>query len=169
MIVWWCRWSALFVGCVGLRQCGGINCQCADLDQVVGEDSVSGPDPGTFGTVDAGAVPVVSAFEALEHLFVRLRPQRRSWCSGQRGRAHRELPLVLPHLVHRRRARIQGASAPTHGVVARRRRSRLQASKAGVKMLGRRLRLELARHGVGVTIRSARSFRPAGEVSTSFA
>jgi hypothetical protein len=36
-------------------------------------------------------------------------------------------------------------------------------------MLGRRLRLELARHGVSVTIRSARSFRPAGEVSTSFA
>ena len=35
----------------------------ADLDQVVGQDAVSGPDPGAFGAVDAGAVPAVAAFE----------------------------------------------------------------------------------------------------------
>src|SRR5262245_17694323 len=40
-----------------------------DLDQVVGEDAVSGPDPGAFGAVDAGAVPAVAAFEVADAAF----------------------------------------------------------------------------------------------------
>jgi hypothetical protein len=31
--------------------------QSGDLDKVVGEDRLSGPDPGSFEGVDAGAVP----------------------------------------------------------------------------------------------------------------
>jgi hypothetical protein len=41
----------------------------ADLDQVVGEDAVSGPDPYTLGAVDAGAVPAVAAFEVANAAF----------------------------------------------------------------------------------------------------
>jgi hypothetical protein len=43
--------------------------QGADLDQVVGEDSVSGPDPGSFGGVDHGAVPSIAAFEGADPSF----------------------------------------------------------------------------------------------------
>src|SRR4029450_2531587 len=43
--------------------------QGADFDQVVGEDSVPGPDPGSVGTVDAGAVPSVAAFEGADPSF----------------------------------------------------------------------------------------------------
>jgi len=35
----------------------------------VGEDAVSGPDPGAFGAVDAGAVPAVAAFEVADAPF----------------------------------------------------------------------------------------------------
>jgi hypothetical protein len=43
--------------------------QGADLDEVVCEDSVSGPDPGSFGGVDHGAVPSVAAFEVADAAF----------------------------------------------------------------------------------------------------
>jgi hypothetical protein len=36
---------------------GRLGGQGGDLGQVVGEDSVSGPDPGVFGAVDHAAVP----------------------------------------------------------------------------------------------------------------
>ena len=41
----------------------------ADLDQVVGQDPVPGPDPGSFGAVQAGAVPAVAAFEGADPAF----------------------------------------------------------------------------------------------------
>ena len=47
-------------------------CSCgegADLDEVVSEHAVSGPDPGAFGAVDAGAVPAVAAFEGADAAF----------------------------------------------------------------------------------------------------
>src|SRR5918994_4676389 len=43
--------------------------QGADLDQVVGEDSVSDPDPGAFGGVDPGSVPSIAAFEGADPAF----------------------------------------------------------------------------------------------------
>src|ERR1700746_1115287 len=49
---------------------GRLSCgEGADLDQIVGQDPVSGPDPGAFGAVDAGAVPAVAAFEAADAAF----------------------------------------------------------------------------------------------------
>src|ERR1700756_5255025 len=55
----------------GLRRAsGGLSCgEGADLDQVVGEDSVSGPDPGAFEAVDAGQIPAISAFETADAAF----------------------------------------------------------------------------------------------------
>ena len=50
---------------VGSRLCG----QGADLDQVVGQDAVSGPDSGAFGAVDAGTVPAIAAFEVTDAAF----------------------------------------------------------------------------------------------------
>src|SRR4029077_16895310 len=41
----------------------------ADLDQVVGEDPVSGPGPGAFEAVDAGPIPAISAFETADAAF----------------------------------------------------------------------------------------------------
>src|SRR5690349_5583744 len=41
----------------------------ADLDEVVGPDAVSGADPGTFGAVDAGAVPAVAPLERADPAF----------------------------------------------------------------------------------------------------
>lgn len=49
----------------GDRSCG----QGTDLGQVVGGHTVSGPDPGALGAVDAGAVPAVSAFEVANSSF----------------------------------------------------------------------------------------------------
>jgi hypothetical protein len=43
--------------------------QRADLNQVVGEDSVSDPDPGTFSGVDHGSVPPVAAFQGADPSF----------------------------------------------------------------------------------------------------
>jgi hypothetical protein len=43
--------------------------QGADLDQVVGQDPVSGPGPGSFGAVQAGAVPPVLALESADPAF----------------------------------------------------------------------------------------------------
>jgi len=43
--------------------------QDADLDQVVGQDPVPGPGPGSFGAVQAGAVPSVLAFECADPAF----------------------------------------------------------------------------------------------------
>src|SRR5215213_8034707 len=39
---------------------------CGDLDQVVGQDPVSGPDPGPVEVVEAGAVPAVLPFEGAD-------------------------------------------------------------------------------------------------------
>ena len=41
----------------------------ADLDQVVGEDAVPGPDSGSFGAVDAGAIPAVATLEGADAAF----------------------------------------------------------------------------------------------------
>jgi hypothetical protein len=43
--------------------------QGADLDQVVDEDSVSDPDPGTFGGVDHGSIPPVATFQGADPAF----------------------------------------------------------------------------------------------------
>jgi len=40
--------------------------QTGDLDQVVRRDRLSGPDPDSFGAIQAGAVPAVSPFEAAD-------------------------------------------------------------------------------------------------------
>src|SRR5215217_6757217 len=39
---------------------------CGDLDQVVGQDPVSGPDPGPVEVIEAGAVPAVLPFEGAD-------------------------------------------------------------------------------------------------------
>src|SRR5215207_6890175 len=39
---------------------------CGDLDQVVGQDPVSGPDPGPVEVIEAGAVPPVLPFEGAD-------------------------------------------------------------------------------------------------------
>ena len=43
--------------------------QGADLDQVVGQDSVSDPDPCAFGGVDPAAIPSIAAFQAADPAF----------------------------------------------------------------------------------------------------
>lgn len=48
---------------------GLSGCQGADLDRVVGQDPVAGPDPGAFGGVEACAVPSVAAFEGADPAF----------------------------------------------------------------------------------------------------
>ena len=37
--------------------------------EVVGQDSMSGPDPGALGVVDAGSIPAVAAFEGADTAF----------------------------------------------------------------------------------------------------
>jgi hypothetical protein len=49
-----CRWSAS---------------EGAHLYEVVGEDAVSGPNPGSFGAIQAAAVPSVPAFETADPAF----------------------------------------------------------------------------------------------------
>jgi hypothetical protein len=44
-------------------------CQAAERDQIVRQDPVADPDLGAFGTVDAVAVPAVSAFEGADPAF----------------------------------------------------------------------------------------------------
>src|ERR1700677_242343 len=54
----------------GLALAGRVSAgQGADLDQVVGQDPVSGPGPGSFGAVQAGAVPSVLPFECADPAF----------------------------------------------------------------------------------------------------
>src|SRR3954463_3331774 len=48
---------------------GLSGCQRADLDQVVGQDPVSDPDPGAVGAVDPGSVPAVVAFQCADPAF----------------------------------------------------------------------------------------------------
>src|SRR4029077_13845188 len=43
--------------------------QVGDLGEVVCQDSVSSPDPGSFGGVDHGAVPSVAAFQVADSAF----------------------------------------------------------------------------------------------------
>src|SRR3954470_20708272 len=45
---------------------GRLAGQDGDLDQVVGQDPVSGPDPGAVEVVEAGAVPAVLPFEGAD-------------------------------------------------------------------------------------------------------
>jgi hypothetical protein len=52
-----------------LAAIGGLGGQDGDLGQVVGQDSVSGPDPGAFGAVDHAAVPSVVAFKVTDPAF----------------------------------------------------------------------------------------------------
>jgi len=47
----------------------GLGGRGGDFGQVVGSDSVSGPDPGAFGVVDHAAVPSVVAFEVADPAF----------------------------------------------------------------------------------------------------
>jgi hypothetical protein len=54
----------------------------ADLDQVVGQDAVAGPDSGSFGAVDAGAVPAVATLEGADAAFA---PGAPFDCSSERG------------------------------------------------------------------------------------
>ena len=63
-------WSAAPPGGRGAGVSWGVSVgQGADLDQVVGEDSVSGPGPGTFGGVDHGSIPSEAAFEVADPSF----------------------------------------------------------------------------------------------------
>ena len=55
----------------GLALAGRVSAgQGADLDQVVGQDPVAGSSPGSFGAVQAGAVPSVAPFERADPAFV---------------------------------------------------------------------------------------------------
>lgn len=58
--------------------------ESADLDQVVGQDAVAGPDPGSFGAVDADAVPAVATLEGAD---AALAPGAPFDCSPERGQA----------------------------------------------------------------------------------
>src|SRR3954451_23064416 len=49
---------------IGLQRV--VMLQRGDLDQVVGQDSVSGPDPGPVEVIEAGAVPPVLPFEGAD-------------------------------------------------------------------------------------------------------
>src|SRR4051812_24393681 len=60
------RWAGS-QSAVGPRGLSGW--QRADLDQVVGQDPVSDPDPGAVGAVDPGSVPAIAAFECADPLF----------------------------------------------------------------------------------------------------
>src|SRR6516225_5833855 len=51
-----------------LRRCGSRG-EGTDLDQVVGQDAVPGPDSGALGAVDAGAVPAVATLEGADAAF----------------------------------------------------------------------------------------------------
>src|ERR1022692_958526 len=52
---------------LGLHRAG----QVPDLDEVVCQDHVSGPDPGSSAAVQAGVVPAVTSFEAADPAFDR--------------------------------------------------------------------------------------------------
>src|SRR5690349_14174292 len=76
----------MWLGCFGL--CG----EATDLDQVVGQDAVSGPDPGAFGGVDAAAVEAVAPLERADPAFTADAPldgspEGRSVFGGSPGRA----------------------------------------------------------------------------------
>lgn len=66
---------------------GGSGCQGPDLDQVLGEDPVSAPDPGAVDAGDRAAVPAVSAVEGADSAFGAGSPCDQS--------AERSLVLVL--------------------------------------------------------------------------
>jgi hypothetical protein len=55
----------------------GLGRQGADLDEVVGQNAMPCPDSGSFGAVDAGAVPAVSAFESADAAFASGSPFHR--------------------------------------------------------------------------------------------
>jgi hypothetical protein len=62
--------STCSVSSVGPLLCG----QGADLDEVVGEDAVSAPDPGSGQGGQFGAVPAVAAFEVVDPSFASCAP-----------------------------------------------------------------------------------------------
>ena len=51
-----------------LRRCRSRG-EGTDLDEVVGQDAVPGPDSGAFGAVDAGAIPAVATLEGADAAF----------------------------------------------------------------------------------------------------
>jgi hypothetical protein len=55
-----------------LRRCRSRG-EGSDLDEVVGQDAMPGPDSGSFGAVDAGAIPAVAAFEGADAAFASIR------------------------------------------------------------------------------------------------
>src|ERR671919_863439 len=57
---------------------GGSRGEGGDLDQVVGQDPVSGPDLGAFEPIEAGAVPPVASFEGADAGFAAGAPFDRS-------------------------------------------------------------------------------------------
>ena len=66
--------------------------QGGDLDQVVGQDPLSGPGPGSFQRVQARAVPSVAAFEGADPAFaagspLHGSPERRPMLDGPAGGA----------------------------------------------------------------------------------
>ena len=71
--------------------------QGGDLDQVVGEDPLSGPGFRSFEAVQAGAVPAVSAFEGADPAFASGSPfdgsAECSACSRPVAGRHRVCPL----------------------------------------------------------------------------
>src|SRR5687768_11841473 len=60
-------------GWLGMGCGGGISAvgrgEGCDLGEVVGEDAVAAPDPGTGESVEAGAVQVVTVFEVADAAF----------------------------------------------------------------------------------------------------
>ena len=61
-----CRVALDLDGDLGYAEVG---VQRADLGEVVGKNTMSCPDLGAFGAVDAGAVPAVSAFKGADPGF----------------------------------------------------------------------------------------------------
>src|SRR3954447_23077119 len=60
-----------------------------DLDEVVGQDAVPGPDSGAFGAVDAGAIPAVATLEGADAAFTSSAPLD---CSSERAPVFLGLP-----------------------------------------------------------------------------
>ncbi|BBC68583.1 hypothetical protein MMRN_54790 [Mycobacterium marinum] len=57
------------VGCIWVGPGVGSCCAGADLDEVVGEDSVSAPGSGAGDAGEFGAVPAVAAFDVVDTSF----------------------------------------------------------------------------------------------------
>ena len=71
-----------------LRRCRSRG-EGTDLDEVVGQDAVPGPDSGAFGAVDAGAIPAVATLEGADAAFTSGAPLD---CSSERASVFLGLP-----------------------------------------------------------------------------